>query len=69
MWSISGAKACLEIDELLLPYFKVQARKVQLHAELCRRIVEYKPTSFDARILPAEEVRARQLLLYSLMGQ
>jgi hypothetical protein len=68
VWTLSGAKACLEADELLLPYLHVRARRVQLHAELCRAIREFKPASFEDRTVPAEERRRRYELFAAMSG-
>lgn len=68
MWTLGGAKACLEADELLLSYMRVRGRRVQLHAELCRAIREFKPASFDDRTIPLEE-RRRRYELYTAMSR
>lgn len=66
MWTISGAKACLEVDRLVLPYMRAQGRRAQLHLELCRRIVEFKPASFADRTTPSEELAARGALVTAM---
>lgn len=67
-WTVSGAKACLAVDELVLPYMRLRSRRVQLHAELCRMIRDFKPASFDQRVLPPEELRARYKLRATMLG-
>lgn len=68
IWTVSGAKACLEIDELLLPYMRVRTRRVQLHAELCRMIREFKPASFEERALPKGELQERYRVYSAMCG-
>lgn len=65
-WTIAGAKACLLLDEQLLPYMRIRARRVQLHAELCRMIREFKPASFEDRTIPVEERRLRYELFRAM---
>lgn len=66
IWSVGGAKACLEVDELLLPFMRLKARRVQMHALLCDVMVDWKPASFEERALPADEVLRRQRIVDSM---
>lgn len=59
IWTVTGAKACLAVDELVLPYLRVRTRRVQMHLELCRRIRDFKPASFTDRELPRDELEER----------
>lgn len=67
VWTVSGAKACLAVDELLLPYLRFRTRRVQLHAELCRMIRDFKPATFADRGLPPEEIRERYQVHSAMM--
>lgn len=58
-WFATGATACAEVNRLLLPYLKVKGRKAQLHLELCERIIDWKPESFEQRSLSREEIERR----------
>lgn len=65
-WTIAGAKACLILDEQLLPYMRIRAKRVQLHAELCRMMREFKPASFEERMIPATERELRLELVRAM---
>lgn len=65
-WTVAGAKACLLLDEQLLPYMHLRAKRVQLHAELCRMIRDFKPASFEDRAIPVEERRLRYELFKAM---
>lgn len=61
-WSVSGAKACLDLHETLAPYLKIRARLSQAHATACRSITEWTPAGMD-RTVPPEALAEREVLL------
>lgn len=67
VWTLSGGKACLAVIEELAPYMRLRARRAQVLAELCRRIRDFKPASFDERALPIGEIADRAALRDTLL--
>lgn len=58
-WQVSGAKGCLAVDEAVLSHLVRRARVAKAHLHVCRRIAEFKRTSFEDRRLPEAELEAR----------
>lgn len=67
-WQVTGAKACLAVNDAVLPYLTRTQPMSRAHLHLCRRIVEFKPASFQDRVLPAEEVTFRRELMVAFEG-
>lgn len=68
VWTASGAKGCAQVTTLVLPYMRGRARRAQLHLDLCERIRDYKPASFEERTLPLEEVEERERMRWAING-
>jgi hypothetical protein len=61
-WQVTGAKACLAVNQAVLPYLTRTERLAKTHLHLCRQIAEWRPKAFDDRSVPADELKLRREL-------